>query len=209
MQKISVVNKWDELRISFFEWRISSTFINKLVLSVFWACITGLLAQLRIPLPWTPVPITGQTFAVMMSGVLLGHIWGGVSMIIYIIIGLLGVRWFNGMASGLPVLLGPTGGYLIGFIFASFTIGYISDNFIKSRTFLKMWIIMLLINWIFVYIPGLAQLAICTKIVKGSFPTLFNLLMMGFVPFILGEIVKNGFAYLNTKITKPKKDYKN
>ncbi len=69
------------------------------------ACITGVLAQIVIPLPWTPVPVTGQTLAVLFAGIVLGRYWGGISMALYLAIGLLGVPWFTGMTGGYSVFL--------------------------------------------------------------------------------------------------------
>ena len=65
------------------------------------------MAQVVIPLPWTPVPITAQTFAVLMAGVVIsGRWWGGISQVMYLAVGLLGVPWFAGMTGGYGVLLG-------------------------------------------------------------------------------------------------------
>jgi len=75
------------------------------------ACLTGILAQARIYLPWTPVPITGQTIAVILAGILLGKCWGSISMAIYGIMGIAGIPWLSGATSG----WGPTSGYLLGF----------------------------------------------------------------------------------------------
>ncbi|MFA4991708.1 MAG: biotin transporter BioY, partial [Candidatus Omnitrophota bacterium] len=89
---------------------------NKFILAFGMAGLTGILAQLRIMLPWTPVPITGQTLAVLLAGVLLGRSWGGISQVIYVVLGVAGIPWFNGFAGGYGVLLTPSGGYLLGFI---------------------------------------------------------------------------------------------
>jgi biotin transport system substrate-specific component len=188
MEKI--FSKWDEIKFDYYSWRKSTTVVNKIILSILWACITGLLAQIRIPLPWTPVPVTGQTFAVITSGVVLGSIWGGVSQLIYIAVGIVLIPWFQGFKGGFSVILGPTGGYLVGFVMASFVIGYLYDHFASSRNFLKITGILLLVNFIFVYTPGLIQLSIWTKVVKGNFPGFFELLSMGFLPFIIGDFIK-------------------
>ena len=77
------IDNYFEKRYSLFKWRSETSHANKLVMAFFMACITGLMAQIIIPLPWTPVPITAQTFAVLLAGILLGRYWGGLSMIIY------------------------------------------------------------------------------------------------------------------------------
>ena len=80
------------------------------------ACITGLMAQIVIPLPWTPVPITAQTFAVLCSGLFLGKKYGCLSQILYVVLGVAFIPWFGGMTGGLEIFLGSTCGFFIGFI---------------------------------------------------------------------------------------------
>src|SRR5665647_3160268 len=74
------IDNYFEKRHSLFKWRSETSNANKLVMAFFMACITGLMAQIIIPLPWTPVPITAQTFAVLIAGILLGRYWGGLSL---------------------------------------------------------------------------------------------------------------------------------
>ena len=81
-----VVNALERYRIArdnAWQWRVELSWVKKLSMAVGMACLIGLLAQVRMPLPWTPVPITGQTFAVLLAAVLLGRWWGGASLAIY------------------------------------------------------------------------------------------------------------------------------
>jgi len=173
------------------------------------AALTGLMAQLKIYLPWSPVPITGQTFAAVFSGVLLGSFWGSLSFIIYIMIGIAGLPWFaTGSQAGLSVILGPTGGYLLGFIFVSLFIGYITENNVKSRKFLPLLILMFFANFILIYTPGLIQLGYWYKAVKGTSLSFTGLLMLGLIPFIIGDIIKIMIAAGITTFIMPKKDYR-
>lgn len=80
-------------------------------------------AFVRIPLPFTPVPVTLQTFFVLLSGAALGARFGSLPVILYLLLGAAGAPIFAGAAGGIPALLGPTGGYLLGFAAAAFTIG--------------------------------------------------------------------------------------
>jgi len=82
----------------------------------------ALLAQISIPLPFTPVPITGQTFAVLLTGALLGSRLGVAAMLTYVAEGSAGLPFFAGGAHGPAVLAGPTGGYLVGFVIAAFVV---------------------------------------------------------------------------------------
>ena len=114
--------KYESAKYDFFKWRFESKIVNKLALAVVFACLTGIFAQLRFYLPYTPVPVTGQVFAVLLSGVILGKWYGGISQGLYAALGAAGVPWFNGGKAGLEILTGVTGGYItyIPYPFVSF-----------------------------------------------------------------------------------------
>ncbi|MDR2830344.1 MAG: biotin transporter BioY [Methanobrevibacter sp.] len=181
-----------------------SSNIEKGVIVILMACFTGIMAQVVIPLYWSPVPITGQTFAVLVSGLILGRKLGPLSQLLYIIIGVLGVPWFADMSSGLNIFLGSTGGYMIGFVFASIFIGYISEKYSKSRNIKKMLIVMLIANYICITLPGLFVLAIWYYLTVGNLPDIGTLLIIGFIPFIAGDMVKIIGASFFSKILLPK-----
>lgn len=134
--------------------------------------------------------MTGQTFAVLLAGVFLGRWWGGTSLAIYAGLGAVGVPLFAGWGSGLGYLAGPTGGYIIGFILAALFLGHFSDRYIKSASFPRMLALMLFASLVIIYIPGLIQLHFWLNLVKGEAVTLSQLLMMGAIPFIAGDITK-------------------
>ena len=167
------------------------------------ACITGLMAQIVIPLPWTPVPITAQTFAVLCSGLFLGKRYGCLSQILYIVLGIAFIPWFGGMTGGLDILLGSTGGYMIGFIIASYFIGYITENYAKARNFTRMAVVIGVANFALIYIPGLVGLALFLSS-QGMTFGIVDLLMMGLVPFIFGDLVKVAGAAGLSKVFLPK-----
>ena len=204
--EISIDNYFQK-RYSLFAWRSNTSLVNKVIMAFFMACITGIMAQVIIPLPWTPVPITAQTFAVLMAGVLLGRWWGGISQLIYLAVGLLGVPWFAGLTGGYAVLLGSTGGYLIGFILAALFLGYFTDKYTQSRNLRPMLGLIFLANFALIYIPGLLGLGLWIYLVEGSFPTLLTLLGMGLFPFILGDLLKIGGAAALSKAITPKESY--
>ncbi|MEM0493371.1 MAG: biotin transporter BioY [Candidatus Thermoplasmatota archaeon] len=190
------INKCKNIRLNFFRWRCEVNLVYKILLASAFACITGLLAQIRIYLPWTVVPITGQTFAVLLSAIVLGKWWGGISQTIYLSLGLAGVPWFTpleGMGiftrGGIGVLLGPTGGYLIGFVITAFLIGYLVDRYTKSRGFLTLFSLMLFGNFMIIYGFGLIQLYTWYTL-SGIKMTLESLLIAGMIPFIIGDIIK-------------------
>lgn len=177
---------------------------TKILLSLLMACFTGIMAQIIIPLPWTPVPITAQTFAVLCSGLFLGKKYGCLSQILYIVLGVAFIPWFGGMTGGLETLLGSTGGFLIGFVIASYFIGAISEKYADARNFTKMAMVIGTANFALIYIPGLAGLALWFSLTQGTAIGIVDLLMMGLVPFIAGDIVKILGAASVSKVFLPK-----
>ena len=176
---------------------------TKILMSFMMACFTGIMAQIIIPLPWTPVPITAQTFAVLCSGLFLGRKYGVLSQVIYIALGVAFIPWFGGMTGGLEVLLGSTGGFLIGFIIASYFVGMISEKYAEARSFRKMALTIGIANFALIYIPGLAGLALFLSM-QGTPVGIYDLLMMGLVPFIAGDLVKILGSASVSKVFLPK-----
>jgi biotin transport system substrate-specific component len=201
---MQVAARIDRAKYDVFRWRYELSLPMKLALALGFAGLTGLIAQLRFG--W-PVPITGQTFAVLLAGVLMGRWWGGVSMAIYVGLGVAGVPWFHGWGSGLSHLQGPTGGYLIGFVFAALFLGYFTDRYVRSRSFLSMLGLMLFANFVLIYVPGLLQLHLWLDLVEGSPVSFASLLAIGATPFIVGDIIKAVAAALVARGITPKKAY--
>lgn len=155
--------------------------------------LTSLGAFVRIPLPFTPVPITLQTFFVLLSGALLGSRLGLSTQLGYILLGVLGLPVFTGAGSGLFYLSGPTGGYLLGFVLASFFVGrfikYSQNSFFYTFSLLCLGDLILLCSGV-----------IWLKVLFGY--SLTKLLFMGFIPFIPGDLFKAlaaSFLYLKLK----------
>ena len=172
------------------QWRSELSWVKKLGLSLGMACLIGLLAQARIPLPWTPVPITGQTFGVLLAAVILGQGWSGVSIALYIGLGVAGIPWFNGFTGGLQALAGPTGGYLIGFMLAAMFLGYFVGKFAKTRNYFALLGLMLFADFILIFGPGLLQLNLWLNLVNHNAANIGQLLTLGLLPFIIGDIIK-------------------
>ena len=199
MQVVATINR---TKYDVFHWRYELSVPKKLVLALGVAVLVGLLAQVRLPLPWSPVPITAQTFAVLLAGVLLGRWWGGISMALYAGLGWVGVPWFSGWAGG----FGATGGYIIGFILAGLFLGYFTDKYVRSRSFLSMFGLMLVANFVLIYIPGLLWLGLWLR-AAGTSATFVALLGMGLVPFIAGDITKAAAAAAIARGVTPKQAY--
>ena len=162
-----------------------------MLLSFCGACATGLLAQVRIQLPFTPVPITGQVLAVLICGSLLGAGYGALSQLIYIIFGAMGIPWFAGGAAGIGVLTGVTGGYLIGFAVAALLLGTCREHYPAARNLGGQMFFMLGATAI-IYFFGVLHLALALGL---GFP---KALALGVAPFIFGDIIKASLAAMFT-----------
>lgn len=207
MQGINVMEGFYQTRRAFFHWRSRTAAFQKLALAFAMAGVTGLLAQLKIILPWTPVPIVASTLGVVLAGTLLGRWWGGLSMLIYIAGGIAGIPWFAGGTGGMGVFTGATCGYLIGFVMAALFIGQIVDSSVKSRKILPMLGFMSLTHLAVIYLPGLTYLYLWLTLTKGQTVTLMSLLWMGAIPFIIGDLIKSAIGALLVTAITPKEDY--
>ena len=197
-----VIDKYKNIRLNLFKCRYELNFFYKLILALNFACLTGLLAQLRFFIPGTPIPVTGQVFGVILAGVLIGT-WGGLSQLMYIGIGAAGVPWFAGLNSGIGYIAGPTGGYLIGFILASFFIGFIVDRYLKSRKFYSMILLMFFSIFVLVYLPGLIYLYLYT----GAVLSITDLITICILPFIAVDLIKVVIAASIATTITPKSSY--
>jgi biotin transport system substrate-specific component len=193
---VTTAARIDRTKPGVFRWRYELSLPKKLALAFGVAALTGLLAQARFYLPWSPVPITGQTFGVLLAGVLLGTWWGGVSMAMYAGLGAAGIPWFTGLNGGIAYLAGPTGGYVIGFILAALFLGYFTDKYTKARNFAVMLGLMFFASFVLIYGPGLLQLHLWLANIKGEPATFSQLLSMGAIPFLAGDATKAVIAAL-------------
>jgi biotin transport system substrate-specific component len=201
VQGTAIIDNYQKARYLFFKWRYNLAIIKKLVLAFGMACITGLLAQIYIPLPFTPVPMTGQVLGVLLSGIVCGGVFGSISQIIYVGLGIAGVPWFaGGTAASLVAFIHPTGGYLIGFIIAPLVIGRYSDRYIGARTFLSQLIVMMVGVGI-IYLFGAIVLAF---VIKASF---WETMIKGVIPFILVDLIKAVIAASFSSSILPKSSY--
>lgn len=148
------------------------------------ALATAAAAQIKFPMPGSPVPITFQTAIVLLAGLRLGAKDGAVSQVAYILGGTLGLPFFAGGAFGLAALMGPTGGYLLGFVLAAFVIGALRNT---AKSLLGIWVLTLMTSLI-LFIPGVLQL----KTISGI--TYEQALLVGFFPFIVGDLIKVGMT---------------
>ena len=140
----------------------------------------ALSAQIVIPLPFSPVPITGQTLAVLLVGALLGSRRGTLSVLAYLTEGAMGLPVFAGGGTGVVWLLGPTGGYLFGFVVAAFITGWLAERGWDRRV--ETTLLLMLAGNVTIYAAGLPYLA--------SYVGFDGVLALGFYPFIGGDVAK-------------------
>ena len=151
-----------------------------LVLVVSGAALTALLAQVAVPL--YPVPITGQTLAVLLVGATLGAARGAISLALYAVLGLVGLPVFSDYASGVDVILGPTGGYIVGFIVSAALVGWLSERAWERRVLKAL--ATFAAGTLVVFAVGLPWLAVALGL------DLVQTLDAGLFPFLIGGAIK-------------------
>ncbi len=154
---------------------------KEVVLVSSFVILTALTSQIKIEIGI--VPITMQTLTVLLSGALLGSRRGSLSQVLYLLGGLLGIPWFA-RGGGIQYILSPTFGYLVGFVFAAFFVGYWAERGYTRK--LKTTIPLFLFGNIIIYLFGLFGLV--------RFVGLGKALLVGLYPFILGDLLKIIFA---------------
>jgi biotin transport system substrate-specific component len=165
---------------------IKENIILDIGLIIFGSLFVAISSQMALYLPFTPVPITGQTLAVLLIGAVLGSKRGGLSLTLYILKGMLGLPVFAGGTGGMTVLFGPTAGYLIGFIPAVILIGTLS-----KKGFDRNWISMLLVLFL-----GLSTIYFFGVIRLLAFVGKERVFLLGVAPFLLGDLLKIGVVMI-------------
>ncbi|MGB9750179.1 MAG: biotin transporter BioY [Caldisericia bacterium] len=158
--------------------------VKRLILSSLFTCLIIIGAYISIPLPLTPIPFTLQLLFVLLSGVFLGPFYGSLSSIIYILIGVLGFPVFSGGNSGVGYLFGKTGGYLFGFIIASFVTGYI------YKIDKKLLPVAIISGIFLIHLCGILYLSQILSL------NIYKAFIIGSLPFIPVDLVKGILVYI-------------
>lgn len=171
--------------------------LKKLVTCSLFTAMTAILAQISIPIPFSPVPINMATITVLMCGIILGKNYGALCQIVYVLLGLIGLPVFSNLTGGIGKILGPTGGYLIGYIFTAYIVGLISSHSTK-----KIIYALSMIAGIFVcYAFGTAWFMYLTK------NPLYTSLTMCVLPFLIGDALKILIVTLLCNTLKKHKEF--
>ncbi len=156
-----------------------ATLLRNVLLVLSSTTLIALCARISFPVPWSSVPITGQTFAVLLTGALLGSRLGALSVVAYLAQGAMGLPVFA-YGGGAAYFAGPTGGFLIGFVPMAFVVGYLCERGWDRRPWTAAPA--MLAGSVVLYIFGLSWLA---RFVPGD-----SLLAAGLTPFIAGDLTK-------------------
>ncbi len=156
------------------------TLVKNAMLTIGGSLIIATLAQLRLNLPFSPVPVTGQTLGVLLVGILLGANRGSVAVMMYLTEGACGLPVFAGGGFGAAYLLGPTGGYLVGFVGTAYLAGYLMQmHWDRNLALLTVGII---VSLAITFVVGTLWLSL--------FVGLSTAVKLGLMPFMTGEVLK-------------------
>ncbi|MDE2282707.1 MAG: biotin transporter BioY [Actinomycetales bacterium] len=162
---------------------VASSRVADAVLVVSGAALVGLLAQVTIHLGFTPVPITGQTLGVLLVGTALGWRRATMAMGLYVAAGVLGVPWFAGHSSGVPM---ATFGYLLGFVVASAALGWLASRG-ADRTVARA-VTSMVVGEVIIFAIAVPWLAVSLHV------GLATAISLGLTPFVTGEVIKAAIA---------------
>lgn len=166
---------------------------REIIMCGLFAGITSILSQISIPLPFTTVPLTMQIFAVSISGLILGPKNGFISQLIYILMGAIGMPVFAQMTGGINIVIGPTGGFILGFPIMALIIGYFSYKFKNTKYTILGMILGLSLD----YLIGTMMFTFITKM------TFTQGIIACVLPFIPIDLIKIGLAVaVGTSISK-------
>lgn len=140
------------------------------------------LAQISLPIPGSPVPVTGQTLAALLIGTTYGARLGFITFSTYLLVGIAGAPIFAGSTHGIERVTGATGGYLVGMLLASFVLGYLADR--KADQSFKTSFPALILGDLIIFTFGLLWLRASLDLSWSA------TIAAGLTPFILGELLK-------------------
>lgn len=155
------------------------------VFTALFAAIIAVCGFISIPIPGTPLPIVLQNMMPILAGALLNGVQGAGATGLFLLAGALGLPVFSGGSGGIGAILGPTGGFLIGYFIAALVTGlYIGKASIKVKTPIHKIIVGCLLGFIVLYIPGVSQFMVVTQ------RTFAEALTLTIIPYLPGDAIK-------------------
>jgi biotin transport system substrate-specific component len=180
MQVFDTVHGWRRATSApLYRWREESSIVTKISAAFVLALLMALAAQVRIVLPFTPVPFTGQVLVVLLGAMVLGR-YGALGQGMYLGMGA-SFGWFSGMA-GFAALLGPTSGYLLGFVLASVVLGELVER--RKEWSMRQVLAAMSLGLLIIYALGAAQLALFLGL------DVVEAIVLGVVPFVTVDALK-------------------
>jgi biotin transport system substrate-specific component len=164
---------------------LENAWVYNLMLTFLGSWFVALLAQISIPLGFTPVPITGQTLGVLLVGSLLGTRLGTLALLLYVAQGAIGLPFFADGNSGVQVLYGSTAGYIFGFVLAAALTGRLAERGWDRKV--STTVLSMVLGTVLIYVPGVLWLA-------GFVGGLSEAVVLGVLPFLLGAVIKIAVA---------------
>lgn len=164
--------------------------VSYVAIAVVLAALTAAFSQMSLPLG--PVPFTMQTLGVYLAGLLLGPVWGAFALVLYVLVGAAGAPVFSNFGAGIGEIVGPTGGYIVGFPIAAFVIGAIVHRQVEPRRLdevpIPVQIVGMLAGLLVIYTLGVAWLAYSTD------QAISTAIVQGGLVFVPGDVIKAGAA---------------
>ncbi|OAA90206.1 biotin transporter BioY [Clostridium ljungdahlii] len=155
--------------------------VRDIIYAALLAAIISILGYIIVPLPFSPIPITGQSLAVMIAGCILTPVQAGLSMLIFLFLGCIGIPVFSGGRAGIGILVGKSGGYFIGYLIGAVVISILTR---KNKSVVNMLLACLLGGIGVVHFLGAEWLGFITNIgMKKAF-------IIGSLPFLPGDLLK-------------------
>ncbi len=173
----------------------SHSLTARLTISAIFTALIAILAQFAVPLPFSPVPVTGQTIGIILAALLLDKRTAVISVLAYLLLGAAGAPVFSMARGGLYMITGPTGGYLWGFLPAAYLASKISKNSLGYS--IHKAALGAIAAMAVIYFCGSLQLAL----IMGYTP--LQVILVGVIPFLAADLIKTGFAvFLGLQICK-------
>ncbi len=170
---------------------MTNTISKKIVFTALFAALIAVSGFISIPIPGTPIPIVLQNMLAVLTGLMLGPVWGTLSTALFFVAGLLGLPIFSGGTGGISRLMGPTGGFLYGYVLATLATGMIAQRPVYGKkTSLLRLILATVFGFVVMYIPGVIHFML---VMNKTFTQTLTLCVL---PYIPGDLIKMVIAIL-------------